>query len=231
MELLSAYYDNVIVGHVGITEIIKLIRRYYFWESLIKDVKSYIGSCAICQKTKARTHRPYGLLGALPAAIRSFEYISMDFITGLPLSISAADLLLARVFSEKGLPKGIVSDRGSVFISHFWREFCYHLAVKRRLSIAWQFSRRRRQGAPEQRQHGEQARGIRKRRRHQRRQSQQAREQRQSAECAQHQRWRRRRRRQHRRGRRCRPRRPRWRQKRWRQRREEPIARQRRARS
>jgi hypothetical protein len=169
--LLSAYCDNVTKGHVRVTKIVKLISRYCFWKSLIKNVKSYIGNCAICQRTKARTHRHYGLLGALLAAIRSFKEISMDFITGLPGSISAgsnkrcdallvvvdrfikyalfvpmiktltssalADLLLARVFSEKGLPKGIISDRGSIFISHFWKEFCYHLAVKRRLSTAW----------------------------------------------------------------------------------------------
>ena len=49
---------------------------------------------------------------------------------------------LAELFWEKwakdfGIPRGIVSDRGSVFTSAFWAAFCYRISIKRRLSTAF----------------------------------------------------------------------------------------------
>lgn len=48
-----------------------------------------------------------------------------------------ATLLFYHVFRHFGLPGGIVSDRGSLFTSHFWRTLCHLMGVKRRLSTAW----------------------------------------------------------------------------------------------
>jgi hypothetical protein len=95
----------------------------------------------------------------------------MDFITGLPESISPvtfqrcdsvlvvidrftkygiyiptvqtltaeglADLLFYHVFMRFGLPRGIVSDRGSLFTSIFWTTLCQRLGVSRKLSTAF----------------------------------------------------------------------------------------------
>ena len=48
-----------------------------------------------------------------------------------------ADLFFYEVVCRYGMPKGIVSDRGSVFTSAFWSSLCYHAKVKRRLSTAF----------------------------------------------------------------------------------------------
>ena len=48
-----------------------------------------------------------------------------------------AELFLERVVRYYGVPAGIVSDRGGVFISKFWSALCFHLKVKRRLSTAF----------------------------------------------------------------------------------------------
>jgi hypothetical protein len=48
-----------------------------------------------------------------------------------------AELLLERVFGIFGMPKNLVSDRGSIFTSKFWSTLCYCLGVKRRLSTAF----------------------------------------------------------------------------------------------
>lgn len=50
---------------------------------------------------------------------------------------SLADLFFDEIVSSYGIPNGIVSDRGSVFTSSYWSEFCYALQVKRRLSTAF----------------------------------------------------------------------------------------------
>ena len=85
--LLSEYHDAPTAGHMGVTKTLKLLKRCYYWDSLPRDVKDYVNTCAICQRTKARTHRPYGLLQALPVPSRPWQEISMDFVTGLPPAV------------------------------------------------------------------------------------------------------------------------------------------------
>jgi len=48
-----------------------------------------------------------------------------------------ASLFHEEIICRYGVPKGIVSDRGSVFTSAYWSSFCYEAHVKRRLSTAY----------------------------------------------------------------------------------------------
>ena len=48
-----------------------------------------------------------------------------------------ADLFLDEVVRRFGTPRGIVSDRGSIFTSEFWSELCFAAKIKRRLSMAF----------------------------------------------------------------------------------------------
>lgn len=48
-----------------------------------------------------------------------------------------ATIFLQRVVRFFGDPKGIISNRGSVFTSKFWSSLCFYLSVKRRLSTAF----------------------------------------------------------------------------------------------
>ena len=52
-------------------------------------------------------------------------------------SDTLATIFLDHIFSKYGMPEGIVSDRGTLFTSAFWRSFCAILACKRRLSTAF----------------------------------------------------------------------------------------------
>ena len=47
-----------------------------------------------------------------------------------------ADIYLD-IITKYGSPKGIVTDRGSLFTSAFWSEICYYLKIKRKLSTAF----------------------------------------------------------------------------------------------
>jgi transposase InsO family protein len=48
-----------------------------------------------------------------------------------------ADIYMDYIFKDFGAPKGITSDRGSVFTSKFWSTFAYYLSIRRRLSTAF----------------------------------------------------------------------------------------------
>lgn len=68
------------------------------------------------------------------------RYTKMSLYVPVKKTITAEELataFLRRVASVFGIPKGIVSDRGTQFTSHFWSALCYHMKVKRRLSTAF----------------------------------------------------------------------------------------------
>lgn len=55
-------------------------------------------------------------------------------------TITAEELAVVfekHILTTFGAPDGIVSDRGSVFTSHFWSALCYHMKINRKLSTAF----------------------------------------------------------------------------------------------
>ena len=48
-----------------------------------------------------------------------------------------SEVFLTEVVLKYGVPKGVVSDRGSLFTSGFWGEFCYQLNFEHKLSTAF----------------------------------------------------------------------------------------------
>src|SRR6185437_14828303 len=115
------------------------------------EVAKYVSECDICRRVKASHLRPAGMLQPLDIPLWKWENISIDFIVVLPptskgydsiwvivdrLSKSAHFLLvkthysshhyveiyMARIVSLHGVPKTIISDRGSQFVAHFWEQ-------------------------------------------------------------------------------------------------------------
>ena len=85
-EVISCQYDDPLAGHFGIDKTKKLVGRKYYWPSLKKDVENYVRGCDICLASKAVHHKPYGDLQSLPVPTHRWKDLSMDFVTGLPLS-------------------------------------------------------------------------------------------------------------------------------------------------
>lgn len=168
-EIISQAHDTPFSGHFGRERTQELVTRHYYWENMHQEIEQYVRTCDICQKTKAKRHRPYGELTALPQPEAPFHEIAMDFVTDLPPSKRGAGVYdailviidrytkvaayvpthktidareLSNIFIEewirhKGVPRGIVSDRGTVFTSAFWQHTCDALHAKRKLSTAF----------------------------------------------------------------------------------------------
>ena len=85
-ELLKLNHDDPLAGHFGVSKTLELLRRKYFWQSMRKDVREYVKTCPICQRTKAKRHLPYGELSSFPVPSKPWQEITLDFITDLPPS-------------------------------------------------------------------------------------------------------------------------------------------------
>ncbi|KIO12138.1 hypothetical protein M404DRAFT_78797, partial [Pisolithus tinctorius Marx 270] len=149
LRVLRLKHDHPLSGHFGQNCTLELIRREYTWPGLRTFVKDYVRSCTACARAKVPCHRPYSLLKQLPVPEKPWNSISMDFIEQLPVSTSfmailvvvdqlskqaifipthdtimapeLAKLILLHVFSKHGVPAHVTSDRGSEFVSHFFR--------------------------------------------------------------------------------------------------------------
>jgi Integrase zinc binding domain len=152
-------------NHPGIHKTIRLVTRKYYWPGLTMTVKSYVGSCIVCAHAKLTHHAAYGPLKFLSIPERPWNSISMDFITGLPLSSSSdsiliivdrftkmglfiptvvtltteglADLVITWVVAKHGTPVDIVSDCRLLFVSNFWKSLTKRLDIKLNLSTAY----------------------------------------------------------------------------------------------
>lgn len=62
-----------------------LIKRYFCWETIDKDVKEYVAACPVCSHNKSNTQRPAGVLQPLTIPHCPSSHISLTFVTGLPV--------------------------------------------------------------------------------------------------------------------------------------------------
>ena len=85
-KVISRYYNDLLAGYFGIEKMKELVGRKYYWPSLKKDVGNYIRGCDVCLTSKAVRYKPYGDLQSLPVPTHQWKDLSMDFVTGLPLS-------------------------------------------------------------------------------------------------------------------------------------------------
>ena len=86
MELISWHHDDPLAGHFGIKKTCELLTRKYYWPTLRHNVKAYVKGCDVCLASKAVRHKPYGDLQSLPVPTHRWKDLSMDFVTGLPIS-------------------------------------------------------------------------------------------------------------------------------------------------
>ena len=95
-DLVARNHDDPLAGHFGVEKTLELLQRKYYWPNSGDDadaapgmrqfVREYCESCAICKRSKAPRHKPYGELRSLPIPEYKWADITMDFVTGLPES-------------------------------------------------------------------------------------------------------------------------------------------------
>ncbi|GIL67083.1 hypothetical protein Vafri_20518, partial [Volvox africanus] len=165
-DILARFHEDPLAGHPGSTRLVELVRRSFWWPCLVTDAENFVRTCSSCQRNKALSGKGRGLLQPLPVPDAPWESVSMDFVVALPKTEGGYDSVLvmvdrltkmvhlapctssctaeqtARLFFDNvvrlhGVPKNVVSDRGSQFRSKFWEALCKLVGMRVNLSTAY----------------------------------------------------------------------------------------------
>ncbi|MBW0559819.1 hypothetical protein O181_099534 [Austropuccinia psidii MF-1] len=156
---------NPLAGHPGKERTLKLVKPDFHWSHMTQFIKDYLSSCQKCSRNKNIHHKKFRFVKTLPLANGPWICLSTNFITKLLLSnlfysilvildrfskkavfiptissiksLDLAHLFIKNIFSKNGLPKSILSDRGSLFVSSFWSNLCQLLKLSRDLSTSY----------------------------------------------------------------------------------------------
>ena len=164
--ILQEAHDSPYSIHPGNTKMYLDLKESFWWTGMKKDIAEYVAVCDVCQRVKAEHQKPAGLLQPLPIPEWKWEKLGMDFITGLPRTRSGYDSIwvvvdrltkvahfipvkttytsakLAKIYMTRivclhGVPRKIVSDRGTQFTSKFWKQLHETLGTRLEFSTAF----------------------------------------------------------------------------------------------
>jgi hypothetical protein len=136
-----------VVENFGIEKTVEVLQKHFYWPILREDVDKYISSYTAYAIAKSTTKKQ-GLYTPIPTPNRSWESISMDYMSGLPstkrgndcvfvvldrfskmailaackknITIEAtAKLFFERVWVHFGIPQTIISGHDSRILSSF----------------------------------------------------------------------------------------------------------------
>ena len=155
-EILRLGHNVKSASHPGRERTYARIRRSFYWPRMSLDVKTYVGSCAECIKSKKPHRKPKAELGSYHAG-SPMERVHIDILGPLTLSDNGNKYILALVdqftkwiecsalpdqtaervataaindtFSRLGLPLRIHSDQGRQFEGQLFQELCDKLEI------------------------------------------------------------------------------------------------------
>ncbi|KAF1334823.1 Retroelement pol polyprotein, partial [Globisporangium splendens] len=148
-DAVQEFHGAPVAAHPGARRTQLKAAQWYYWPTLEKDIHEYVGSCQTCARWKSNNRKKIGLMMPITTPQECWDVVSMDFITGLPVSEgfgatfvtvdklskrpkyhpthSTADAEgTAKVFFEAvlrhhGQPKVAISNRDPKFTSGFWK--------------------------------------------------------------------------------------------------------------
>jgi len=141
-------YYHLAYIHPGISKTLAVIKRYFDWPGLKRDIVEYILGCIPCQQCKRAPQKLYGDIHNV-TSYRKNELISIDYFGPLPKGRGGVEYIVVildvftkfvKLFAiknansettikklelymkEHGIAENILSDNGSQFTSGLWKQ-------------------------------------------------------------------------------------------------------------
>lgn len=162
--ILHDYHLLPTSGHAGVRRMVNNIKSKYFWPNLESDVRRYVSKCQKCQTSKYSRSTVEPMV-VTTTATSAFEKIYLDlvgpldkdlegnvyilslqcelskYVEAYPIqrkdTVSVARSFVNNFILRYGLPKTIVTDRGTEFMSETMSEVCKLLQIEKVNSTAY----------------------------------------------------------------------------------------------
>ncbi|MBW0494576.1 hypothetical protein O181_034291 [Austropuccinia psidii MF-1] len=121
LSILQKSHDSPLAGHPGQEKTLKFFKWDFNWSGRTQFIKDYVSCCQLCSRNKNIHHKKFGLLKALPIPNGPWIYLSMEFITQLPLSNSFdSTLVIVDRFSKMVVFIPAISSITSLDLTHLF---------------------------------------------------------------------------------------------------------------
>nr|GEU36341.1 putative reverse transcriptase domain-containing protein [Tanacetum cinerariifolium] len=135
--------------HLGSDKMYQDLKKLYWWPNMKADIATFVSKCLTCAKVKNEQQKPSDLLQQPEILELKWEKITMDFVSGLPKTLSGYDsiwvivdrltksahflstkktdsieklaqLYLKEIVCRHGVPVSIISDRDIRIDTYLW---------------------------------------------------------------------------------------------------------------
>ena len=87
LRILKNFHDTSIAGHFEKNRIELMIKKWFYWSSIISMIYEYVRICDLCQRIKSNHHALYEELASISISDHSWTFIAMNFIIDLSESV------------------------------------------------------------------------------------------------------------------------------------------------
>jgi hypothetical protein len=158
-EIMDEAHLSKFTIHPGSTKMYRDLRENFWWSNMKGEIAEYVSGCDTYQRIKASHLKTAGQMQPLLIQAWKWDDISMDLIVGLPLTHRKHDSIwvivdrltktahfipvhttysaerYAKIYVDlivrlHGVPKTILSDRGTQFVARFWEQVHESLGTK-----------------------------------------------------------------------------------------------------
>ncbi|KAG8473026.1 hypothetical protein CXB51_034903 [Gossypium anomalum] len=149
-KILHEAHNGCLAVHPGSMKMYNDLKKMYWWSGMKRDISEFVSKCLVCQQVKAEHQVPSRLLQPIMVPEWKWDRITMDFISGLPLTPGKknaiwvivdrltksahfipvctnyslnklAELYIREILRLHGIPLSIILDRDPRFTSRFWQ--------------------------------------------------------------------------------------------------------------
>ena len=158
-KVMEDAHDSIFGGHLEIKKTKDSIQTNFYWPGMQGNVTSFYRSCDVCQKTTDKGSVPRVPLGDMPLIDMPFRRVAVDLVgpisppsekghryiltlvdyaTRYPEAVPLKNIktetvaeALLDMYSRLGIPKEVLSDLGTQFVSKCMKEVSRLLSIKR----------------------------------------------------------------------------------------------------